>query len=146
MAVHDSNTSTTPPAADRSRGRLYFWAGLAACVLGVGLGVGQFVLQILRTPWYTPALVTLGALLLLASVLQRPGVFRVLALLLMTAFAGWLWYSFGWGLKLPDYDGPARARDPFPAFTSTLADGRPFADADLRDGSRRAMVFFRGRW
>ena len=29
---------------------------------------------------------------------------------------------------------------------STFADGRPFTDEDLRDGSRHVMVFFRGRW
>jgi hypothetical protein len=29
---------------------------------------------------------------------------------------------------------------------AALADGRPVTEADLRDGSRHAMVFFRGRW
>jgi hypothetical protein len=49
-------------------------------------------------------------------------------------------------MKLPAYEGPARPGQEFPAFASTYPDGRSFTEADLRDGSRRAMVFFRGRW
>jgi hypothetical protein len=50
-------------------------------------------------------------------------------------------------MKLPDYEGPARAGQQLPAFQATLAsNGRPFTDADLGDGHRRVMVFFRGRW
>jgi hypothetical protein len=49
-------------------------------------------------------------------------------------------------MKLPAYEGPARPGQEFPAFASTYPDSRSFTEADLRDGSRRAMVFFRGRW
>ena len=50
------------------------------------------------------------------------------------------------GAELPDYAGPARAGHPIAAFTSRLADGRPFTQQDLQDGRPSAIVFFRGRW
>ena len=65
---------------------------------------------------------------------------------MVAAFAGFQWYFLASLVKLPDYDGPVRAGRQLPAFSTTLADGRPFTDADFRDGSRRVMVFFRGRW
>jgi hypothetical protein len=136
---------TTPPN-DRSRGRGSFWAGIAVCLLGLVLAAGQFGLKHLGVPWYSPALATFGALLLLVAVIHRRSVQRVVALVLVAALAGYQWYFLAVQMKLPDYDGPARAGRPLPAFRSTLADGRPFTDADLHDGTRRVLVFFRGRW
>jgi hypothetical protein len=123
------------------------WAGLGACVLGVGLMIAQFSLKRLDfVPWYAPALATVGALLLAVAFLRRPGVLRGLVLLLVVVLAGYLWFVLAGAGQLPAYNGPARAGERVPEFRTTLADGRPFTDADLRDGSRRAMVFFRGRW
>ena len=65
--------------------------------------------------------------------------------MLVAAFAGFQWYFLVSLMKLPDYAGPAQAGKQFPAFAATLADGRPFTDADLRDGAAR-HGFFRGRW
>ena len=141
-----STLSPTPEAAQRSRGRAYLWAGLTACLLGLALPVVQFSLKHLFVPWYAPALATLGAVLLLVAVARRRTLLRVVALVLLVAVAGAEWFFWGSLIRLPDYEGPARPGQPFPAFRSALADGRAFADADLRDGSRRAMVFFRGRW
>jgi hypothetical protein len=117
-----------------------------ACLLGLALTAVQFSLKFLFTPWYMPALATLGALLLLVSVARRRSVVRIVALLLVAGLAGFEWFLFVSLMKLPAYEGPAQPGRPFPAFHATLADGKSFTEADLRDGSRRAMVFFRGRW
>ena len=146
MSINTPNAPTTPPAAGRSRGRALFWAGVAACLLGLVLAFAQFSLKIVGVPWYTPALATLGAVLLVVAVARRRTVPRVVALVLVAALAGFQWYTLGSLMKLPAYDGPAQPGRPFPAFRASHADGRPFTDADLRDGSRRVMVFFRGRW
>jgi hypothetical protein len=141
-----STVSTAPPATARSQGRAYFWAGVGACLLGLALAVVQFSLKILFVPWYTPVLATLGALLLLVAVARRPSILRVVVLLLFTALAGLEWFFLVSLMKLPSYEGPAQPGRQLPAFQATLADGRPFTETDLRDGSRRVMVFFRGRW
>ena len=138
--------STTPPVTDRSRGRGYFWAGVGACLLGLALAFVQFRLGYLRTPWYSPGLATVGALLLVFAVARRVTVVRVLALLLVVGLAGFQWFALGWLMRLPAYEGTVRAGERFPAFSGTKADGSSFSDADLRDGSRHVMVFFRGRW
>jgi hypothetical protein len=129
----------------RSRGRGYFWAGVGVCLLGLAAFVIQFSLGILKTPWYSPVLATVGALLLVVAVAKRRSIPRLLGLVLVAALAGLQWYLFGVFLKLPDYSGPAVGQ-PVPAFTATLADGRTFRDSDLRDGSRQVLVLFRGRW
>ena len=141
-----TTATASPPATRVSLGRGYFWAGLGACVFGLGLAYVQFALKHLAVPWYSPTLATIGALLLLVSVARRFTIARVLALVLVASFAGLQWFILGSLMKLPAYEGPARAGTSFPAFASSYADGRPFTDADLRDGSRRVMVFFRGRW
>jgi hypothetical protein len=129
----------------RSRGRGYFWLGLGVCLLGLAATVVQFSMNIIKTPWYSPVLATLGAILLVVAVAKRRTIPRVLGLVLVVAFAGLQWYLFGVLLKLPDYNGPAVGQ-PVPAFTATRADGRTFRDSDLRDGSRQVLVLFRGRW
>jgi hypothetical protein len=137
---------TTPSAGQRSRGRVYLWAGVFACLLGPVLFVAQFWLKHLAMPWYSPVLATLGACLLVVALAHRRSIPRVIALVLVAAFAGLQWYFLVVLFKLPAYEGPARAGQPIPAFSTTFADGRPFTEEDLRDGSRHVMVFFRGRW
>jgi hypothetical protein len=141
-----TTVSTNPSIATRSAGRVYFWVGLVACLLGLVLAMVQFSMKFLFVPWYMPALATFGALLLVVAVVRRVSILRVTVLLLVAAFAGFQWFFLGSLMKLPAYEGPARAGRQLPAFHSTLADGRPFSEADLRDGSRRVLVFFRGRW
>ena len=139
--------SSMSPPPDRSRGRGYFWLGLFLCVLGIGLAAVQLaVLKLTVTPWYSPALATIGAIVLLLSSSVRPTIPRVFFFVLVAAFAGLQWHALTNLMKLPEYQGPVAAGKSIPAFTSTSADGKPFTEADLRDGSRRAMVFFRGRW
>jgi hypothetical protein len=138
--------STTAPANERSRGRAYFWAGIGLCLLGLALVVVQYSLKQLIVPWYTPALTTLGALLLLGSVARRRSIVRVIALGLVAALAGFEWYFLVSLTRLPAYEGPARAGQKIPAFRTTLADGRPFTEQDLQEGTPSVLVFFRGRW
>src|SRR5262245_17276925 len=87
-------SSTTAPANNRSRGRAYFWAGIGACLLGLGLVVAQFSLKPLGVPWYAPILATLGVALLIVALIRRRTVSRVIALVLVTALAGYEWYFF----------------------------------------------------
>jgi len=49
-------------------------------------------------------------------------------------------------MKLPAYSGPLAVGQPFPAFTSSLADGTPFDQSKLASEQTTALVFFRGRW
>jgi hypothetical protein len=146
MSVNAPNIPTASAANPRARGRGYLWAGLGACLLGLALVFVQFSLKHLFVPWYSPALATLGALLLLVSVVRRRSIPRVAALLLIVALAGFQWYALVSLMKLPDYAGPAQPGKQLPSFHTTFADGRPFTEADLQDGWRRALVFFRGRW
>jgi hypothetical protein len=147
MSTTSPHIAASPVPLARSRGRGYFWAGFGLCLLALLLGYAQFfALKILVVPWYLPALTTLGAFLLLVSVVRRQTIPRILGLLLVAGFAAFQWYFLVTVLKLPAYDGPVQAGKQIPSFTSSFADGRSFTEANLRDGSRRALVFFRGRW
>jgi hypothetical protein len=141
-----TTVATSEATTNRSTGRGYLWGGLALCLLGLVLTIAQFSLKYLFVPWYSPALATIGAFLMLRALAGRRSIPRMIALVLVAAFAGLQWYVFGSLMKLPSYEGPARAGKSLPAFTAMFADGRPFTDADLRDGSKRVLVFFRGRW
>jgi hypothetical protein len=130
---------------DKTRGRSLFWVGILLCPLAIALVFVQSALDYQATPWYLPALTTLGALLLLASLVQRWSIPRIAVLVLVAAFAGLQWFFIGWLAKLPEYQGPTQG-EPIPVFTASLADGRSFTDSDLQDGRKRVLVFFRGRW
>jgi hypothetical protein len=131
---------------ERASGRAYLWAGIGACLLGLALVFVQFSLKRLFVPWYSPILASVGAIFVLLSVARRRSVVRIVVLLLVAAFAAYQWYFLVSLMKLPDYTGPVQAGKPLPPFQATLADGQPFTDADLHDGSRQVLTFFRGRW
>jgi hypothetical protein len=137
---------TTAPAEVRSGGRGLLWAGVGLCLLGPALVAAQYNLGHVVVPWYLPALSTLGAFLLLCSLLRRLTVVRVVVLGLIAAVAAFEWFFLVSLARLPDYEGPARPGQQFPAFQTARADGSPFTDADLRDGRPSVLVFFRGRW
>jgi len=141
-----TNVSTTAPATPRSRGRGLLWVGIAIGLLGIPLYVVQFRLGMFTVPWYQPALATLGALLLLGAVARRRNITRLIALVLVAAFAGLDWYFVVSVSKLPSYEGPARVGQKMPAFRTAKADGRPFTEKDLQDGKFNVLVFNRGRW
>jgi len=132
-------------ALERPPGRSYFWFGLLACLIGIPIVFVQFALKVIATPWYLPALATVGTVLLLVAVAHRRTTARVVVFGLAALLTACEWYFLISLMKLPDYAGPAKG-SPFPAFQAAQADGTPFSADDLRDGSRRAMVFFRGRW
>lgn len=146
MSTSAPNVSTASSSIDRSRGRVMFWAGIGVCLLGLVLAVVQFGLKLLFVPWYSPILATLGAALLLLSVAWRRSVTRIAALVLVAAFAGLQWYFLVSMMKLPEYKGPAQPGKRLPPFQAMFANGRSFTEADLADGSRKVMTFFRGRW
>lgn len=142
-----ASVSTASPPTERAKGRGLLWLGIGLCLLGIALQAVQFgVVKALFVPWYSPVLATLGALLLVCSVVRRRTVTRTIALVLVAALAGFQWYFLGSMMKLPDYAGPAQAGRKMPAFTTATADGRPFTEKDLQGGQYNVLVFNRGRW
>jgi hypothetical protein len=100
----------------------------------------------LTTPWYAPALATLGTALILVALMRRFNVWRVAALLLIGALTAGEWWFLLSASVLPAYAGPAKEGQPFPAFTAARADGTPFTQDDLKGDQGTVMVFFRGHW
>lgn len=142
MAI-DSTASATKPSAS---GRLYFWAGLGVCVLGLGAAGIQYGLKILIVPWYVPALTTLAVILLVFSLARRRTVTRIVTLVVVAGLAGLQWLFLLSLSRLPEYQGPVQIGSKLPAFQTTLSDWRPFANKDLETGMAHVVVFFRGRW
>jgi hypothetical protein len=138
--------TTTSVSTARASGRGYFLAAIGLSVLGLAACWLQFGLRQLFVPWYLPVLTTLGVVLLLVALGRRRTVTRMIALVLIAGFTGLQWYFLVSLAKLPDYAGPARAGTPVPTFQTTLANGRPFTNQDLQDGTSTVMTFFRGRW
>src|SRR5688572_25036203 len=132
-----SQLSTEP----RAQGRGLFWAGIAVSISGILIAMVQFSLKILIVPWYMPALTTLGALLVLASLGRRKTLARMIVLPLLIAFAGFQWFALLSLGRLPEYQGPAQAGRTMPAFQTALADGRTFSDDDLRNGKTHILTF-----
>jgi hypothetical protein len=138
-----ATSQLAPPT--QSTGRGLFWSGLALAVLGIVAYMAQFSMQHLTTPWYMPALSTVGALLLLLAVLRRRSIWRILGLLLVVLLAGAQW-AFLFAMGLPAYHGPVTVGKPFPAFETLQADGTKFTQAELGGTKNDVLVFFRGRW
>jgi hypothetical protein len=122
--------------------------GLLLFLLGPALVVLQFRLHHLGMIWYVPGLATLGVLLMILSVRQRPGRWRTVGLGLAAVLCGLEWYVLAVETRTPAYTGPAKPEHELPVFSTTLADGKEFTNNDLKDkdGKRTVLVFFRGRW
>jgi hypothetical protein len=138
-------TISSPTAPRRFPGRLLLWLGLALAALGVIGYTVQISAQRLTMPWYLPVSATLGVVLLLASLWERRTVWRVLALVLVLLLAAAEWAML-LTTRLPAYAGPVAVGQPFPAFTTTRADGTSFTQSDLEGDRSSVLVFFRGRW
>src|SRR4051794_35793136 len=123
-------------------GRGALWLGLACAALGLLLYAAQTSAARLDTPWYAPALATVGAGLVLAALWRHPSPWRVLALVVVALLAGFEWWFLAWHARLPDYAGPLQEGTPFPAFRAARADGSPFTRADLEGEHDTALVFF----
>jgi hypothetical protein len=135
-----------PAAIPRSRHWLLFLAGIALFILGPPLYVMQFRMKHLFVPWYVPVLATAGVALIVASLWRRRGVVRAILLVLFAVLCGLEWSMLAVGMKAPLYTGPALPGRNVPAFTAALADGAPFTEKDLTEGSSTVLLFFRGRW
>jgi hypothetical protein len=142
-----ATASTTARVKQRAKGRSLLWLGIGLCLLGLALtGVQVTLIKALRAPWYSPALATLGALVLCWSVAKRRSATRIVALGLVAVLAAFQWYFVGVMMQLPEYAGAAREGQKLPAFRTALADGRAFTEQDLADGTFSVLTFFRGRW
>jgi hypothetical protein len=138
------DTTQTP-----SRRWPLFVAGVVVFLLGP---IGYFVqLKLARLdvmPWYVLGLAGVGLVLLFISsfVGARATVLRRMVVLLF-ALLGAVETVFLVELtKSPEYKGPVHVGGRMPAFATSLADGKPFTNADLESGKPTALVFFRGRW
>jgi hypothetical protein len=140
------STTSPPIAPPKVGGRPLLWLGLLAAIVGIPIYAGQMIAGKLTTPWYVPALASLGTALILLSLLRRLTVWRILALLfagLITAGSGYFLFSMA---RLPDYTGPMAQGQEMPAFTTARADGTPFTQNDLKGDKDTVLVFFRGHW
>jgi len=146
METMQKPLTTSPPIA-RSRGRLWLWLGVGLFLLAFVLYFVQaFQFKHLVTPWYMPILFTLGVLLALVSVRQRPTWTRVIASLVLGLLCLGEWYFILSISRLPEYKGPVHADKKIPEFTTTFADGSSFTEKDLQKGTPTVLVFYRGRW
>lgn len=138
-------TTISTPRTHRSRGRLFLLLGLGLAVLGVAAYAVQLSLHRLTSPWYMPALASLGVVPVIASLWEKRTVWRVLALVAVVLLAGAEMAALN-AMRLPPYTGPIAVGRPFPAFEAKLADGTPFTQDDLAGDRHSVLVFFRGRW
>src|SRR4029078_12585016 len=99
----------------------------------------------LAMPWYIPILATVGALLMLLSVVQRRGIVRIALLILFVLACGFEWVAL-MQTSTPKYVGPAQVGDKLPEFNASLADGTSFTNQDFATGKPTALLFFRGHW
>ena len=135
------NSEITSPRT----GRKLIWLGWALLVLGLaGYVVQLLVLKRFLTPWYAPALGTVGLLAMVVAIRQRFSVWRVLSLVACGLLVAGQWSFLLWLSRAPEYAGPEPGQK-VPTFAATRADGASFTDRDLQ-GSPTILLFFRGRW
>ena len=141
------NVDSTPSAAvSRSRQWPLLLTGILLFFLGPALYFVQLHLKHLDMPWHMPLLASAGVVLLIVSVRRRRGVARMLVLVSLTIICGLEWFFLLVGTTTPVYTGPAQVGRKVPEFTASLADGTPFTQKDLENGSATLLLFFRGRW
>ena len=127
--------------------------GRSLLLLGVFLVVGAYALnflltfaaKILITNWYGALLGTLGLALIILALVRSRSIWRWTAVVIFTLLVGFQWFAL-LAMRLPEYTGPVKDGQPFPAFATTLADGSAFTQADLQGDQNTVMVFFRGHW
>lgn len=124
----------------------FFLLGILLFLAGPLIYVIQFRQHYLATPWYVPALATLGGLLMIVAVWQRWGWLRAIGLGVFVLVCAFEWFMVAVATRTPAYTGPAQAGHAVPAFTTTLADGTAYTDRDLQKGKWTILLFFRGRW
>ena len=137
-----------PPYSDTPRhaGRLYIILGMLAAFSGLAIYAVQLQMKVLITPWYAPILATFGALLVVAALVKSRTVWRWLATGSITLFAAAQWLMMLVAMSAPAYTGAAIAGQPFPDFTTSLANGSVFSLEDFKRDQSTVLLFFRGRW
>lgn len=133
---------TTARRPGRSLLLLGALVALAGPVLMFSLMFGA---KILTAPWYAPLLGTLGVVLIVLALRRSRSIWRWTALVIFTVFVGFQWWAL-LAMRTPDYIGPVKDGEPFPAFATTLADGSAFTQDNLKGDQNTVMVFFRGHW
>ena len=124
----------------------FFLAGVLLFLLGPPIYVVQFQWKHLTAPWYVPIMATAGVALMGASVWRRRGIARTIGVLFFAIVCGLEWFLLSVGTATPLYSGPAETGRKVPEFTTSLADGTPFTEKDLKRGTPTVLLFFRGRW
>jgi hypothetical protein len=141
----ETQTSAVQQSAPARR-RPYFLLGTLILFLGIIIYMVQvFAIKHLVEPWHVPILGTIGVLLMLVSVVQRPGIWRIIGLVIFVALAGFEWFIM-LGSTLEPYAGPAKTGDKLPAFSAKFADGSLFTTQSLEEGKDTVLVFNRGHW
>lgn len=133
-------------AVSRPRHWLLFFAGVLLFVLGPAAYAMRLREKHLETPWYLPILASAAVAFMAVSIWRRRGVVRTILLVLFALLCGFEWFVLGVGMKSPAYTGPAQPGRKVPQFTASLADGTPFTEKDLEQGTTTALVFYRGHW
>jgi hypothetical protein len=119
---------------------------MLVALAGVVIYIVLFNAKILITPWYTPICATVGVLFLLLALVRARTIWRWAALVFFILFAAAEWGMLLVAFSTPAYTGPVKAGQPFPEFTTTLADGSTFTQSDLKGEQNTVMVFYRGWW
>lgn len=142
--------SNDPGALSASRRLTYHWllflGGVLLFIIGLVAYPLQFRAKNLATPWYIPILSTLGLSLMIVSLWRRRGVARAILLVLFALFCGFEWYTIAIAMRSPAYTGPARTGRTLPSFQAKLADGTPFTQENLEQGTTSVLLFYRGHW
>jgi hypothetical protein len=142
--MNDLNRTTVDTR--RHPGRAYLVLGALVALAGLGLYAVQWQAKVLKTPWYVPILATMGAALVVLALVRSRSIWRWLAAVFFTLFAAAEWVALLVLMSAPAYTGPAKVGQPFPEFTTTLADGSTFTQDNLKGTKNTVLVFFRGRW
>jgi hypothetical protein len=142
-----NDVNQTSVATKLHPGRLYVALGVLVPLAALVVYALQLHYNVLKAPWYVPVLGTVGFVSLLMALAQSRSVWRWTATVLVALLVGGEWVSMLVLLRAQDYNGPAKAEHPFPAFRTTLADGyTTFDQESLKGDKNTVMVFFRGRW
>ncbi len=136
----------TSAGAGRHPGRVYLVLGALLAAAGLGTYALQFRAKVLTTPWYVPILATVGVALAVTALVRSRSAWRWATAVLLTLLAAAEWVFLLVLMSTPAYTGPAKAGQPFPAFTTTLADGSTFTQDNLKGEQNTVLLFFRGRW
>jgi hypothetical protein len=137
---------TLHPATHAPGARRLFLAGVLLVLLGPALYLAQMRWLDLWTPWYVPALATLGLLLMALSVRRHGVVWKKIVLVLCLALCIYEWFFVAYASRTGPYTGPAQPGRQVPAFAAARPDGTPFTSTDLESGSPTVLVFYRGHW